>query len=59
MSTAGLGPEVDCAGKDQQQLKMTDQSSRQRRCYIRIKIASVQLKKILVVNLKGLGAKMN
>jgi hypothetical protein len=26
----GLGPENDCAGEDQQQLKMTDPSSRQR-----------------------------
>jgi hypothetical protein len=30
MSPTGLGPENDCAGEDQQQLKITDPSSRQR-----------------------------
>jgi hypothetical protein len=29
-SPTGLGPENDCAGEDQQQLKTTDPSSRQR-----------------------------
>jgi hypothetical protein len=43
MSPAGLGPEKDCAGEDQQQT--TDPSSRERGCYIRTPIASVQLKK--------------
>jgi hypothetical protein len=39
---------------------MTDQSSRQRGCYIRTMTAGVQLrKKILAVGLKGLGAKTN
>jgi hypothetical protein len=44
-SPAGLGPENDCAGEDQQQLYMTDSSSRQTGCYIRTITASVQLEK--------------
>jgi hypothetical protein len=60
MSSTGLGPENDCAGEAQQQLYTTDPSSRQKGCYIRTIIANVQLKKkILVVGLKGLGAKTN
>jgi hypothetical protein len=43
MSPAGLGPENDCAGEDQQQLLTTDPSSRQKGCYIRTITASVQL----------------
>jgi hypothetical protein len=39
ISPAGLGPEDDCAGQDQQQL----QSTRQKGCYIRSITASVQL----------------
>jgi hypothetical protein len=38
---------------------MTNPSSQQRKCYIRTITASVQLKKILVVGLKGLDAKTN
>jgi hypothetical protein len=45
MSPAGLGPENECAGKDQQKLQMTDPSSRQRGSYIRTMTSSVQLKK--------------
>jgi hypothetical protein len=33
MSLAGLGPESDCAGEDQQQLEMRDLSSHQRGTY--------------------------
>jgi hypothetical protein len=58
-STAGVGPENDCASEGQQQLQTTDPSSRQRGCYIRIMKASIQLKKLLVVILKGLVAKTN
>jgi hypothetical protein len=43
MSPAELGPENDFAGETQQQLQMTDPSSRQRGCYIRTTAASVQL----------------
>jgi hypothetical protein len=43
MSPAGLGPETDCAGEDQQQLYTTDLSSGQRVCYIRTITSSVQL----------------
>jgi hypothetical protein len=35
MCSAGLGPENDFAGEDQQQLQPTDVSSCQRGCYIR------------------------
>jgi hypothetical protein len=35
VSPAGLGPENDGADEDQQQLYMTDKSSRERGCYIR------------------------
>jgi hypothetical protein len=45
MSSAGLGPENDCAGEDQQQLQTTDPSSLDRGCYIRIITSSVQLEK--------------
>jgi hypothetical protein len=44
MSPAGLGPENDCAGEDQQQLYTTDTPSRQRGCYIRSITASVNLR---------------
>jgi hypothetical protein len=43
MSSAGLGPENDCAGEGQQQLQTTEPSSRQRGCCIRTTTASVQL----------------
>jgi hypothetical protein len=60
MSPAGLGPENDCVGEGQQLSKTTDPSSHERGCYIRTITSSVQLnKKILVVDLKGLGAKTN
>jgi hypothetical protein len=39
----GLEPVNGCAGEDQQQLLMTDPSSRQRGCYIRTINAGVQL----------------
>jgi hypothetical protein len=42
LSPAGLGPERDCAGEDQQQHKITDPSSRQRGRY---KITHPQLSK--------------
>jgi hypothetical protein len=42
MSPAGFGADNDCAGEDQEQLYITDPSSRQRGCYIR---TSVQLEK--------------
>jgi hypothetical protein len=45
MCPAGLEPENDSAGKAQQQLQTTDPSSRERECYIKTIIASVQLKK--------------
>jgi hypothetical protein len=38
---------------------MTDPSSHQRECYVRTINAGVKLKRILVVGLKGLGAKTN
>jgi hypothetical protein len=41
----GLGPENDCAGEGQQQLQMTDPSSRQRGCYMWIITPSVKLQK--------------
>jgi hypothetical protein len=44
MSPAGLGPQDDYAGENQRQLQTTDQSSRQRGCYIRTITVSVQLK---------------
>jgi hypothetical protein len=60
MSLTGLRSENECAGKGQQQLLMTDPSSRERGCYIRIMIAGVQLRKIILsVSLKLLGAKTN
>jgi hypothetical protein len=60
MSPAGIGPENDCAGEDQQQSKTTDPSSLERECYRRTITASVHLeKKTLVVSFKGLGAKTN
>jgi hypothetical protein len=43
MSTAGLGPENNCADEDQQQLQATDTSSHQTGCYVRTIPASVQL----------------
>jgi hypothetical protein len=43
MNPVGHGPESDCAGEAQEQLYTTDPSSRQRGCYIRTIIASVQL----------------
>jgi hypothetical protein len=43
MTPAGIGPQNDCAGEDQQQLQTTDQSSRQRGCYIKTITASVRL----------------
>jgi hypothetical protein len=57
MSPAGLGPEKDCPGEDQQQLQTTDPSSCQRGFYIKNIIVRVQLKKNLVVGLKGPDAK--
>jgi hypothetical protein len=45
MRPTGLGPQNDCAGQSQHQLKMTDPSSRQRGCYIRTITARVHLKK--------------
>jgi hypothetical protein len=45
MSPVGLGPKNDCTGEVQQQLYMTNPSSRQRGCYIRTVIARVQLKR--------------
>jgi hypothetical protein len=59
MSSAGLGPENDCAGDDQKQLQATHSSSRQRGYYILTITTSVQLKKMLVVSLKGLVTKTN
>jgi hypothetical protein len=44
-SPTGLGPENECTGEVQQQLKMADPSSRQRGCYIRAMTAGVQLRK--------------
>jgi hypothetical protein len=41
----GLGPENECAGEGQQQLQITDTSSRQRRFYTRTMTAGVQLRK--------------
>jgi hypothetical protein len=43
MSPAGLGPVNACAGEDQQQLQMTDLSSRRTGCYIRTITACVPL----------------
>jgi hypothetical protein len=43
LSPAGLRPENDCAGEDQQQLHTTDLSSRQRGSCIRTTTASVHL----------------
>jgi hypothetical protein len=48
MTSAGLGPENACAGKDQQQLQTTDLFSI---------TGSVYLKKLLVVSLKVLEGK--
>jgi hypothetical protein len=42
LGPAGLRPERDCASEDQQQLQITDPSSRQRGCY---KITNPQLSK--------------
>jgi hypothetical protein len=55
----GLGSENDFAGEDQQQLQTTDPSSRQGGRYIRTMTSSIQMKTILAVSLKGLGAKTN
>jgi hypothetical protein len=44
----GFGPEIECAGEDQQQLQMKDPSSRQRGCYIRTITASVQFKNKII-----------
>jgi hypothetical protein len=45
MSPTGLGSENEYPGEGQQQLQMTDPSSRQRGCYIRTMTAGVQLRK--------------
>jgi hypothetical protein len=45
MSPAGLGPENDCAGENQQQLQTTDPFARQSGCYIRTITASVHWEK--------------
>jgi hypothetical protein len=59
-SPTGVGPENERAGEGEQQLQMTDPSSRQRGCYLRTVTADGQLgKNILSVSLKGLGAKTN
>jgi hypothetical protein len=55
MIPAGLEPENDSAGEDQQQLYMTDPSSRQRGCYIRAITARVQLK-IKIIGRESQGA---
>jgi hypothetical protein len=52
----GFKPKYDRAGEDQQLLQMIDPSSSHRGGYIRTKIVSVQLREILVVGLKRLGA---
>jgi hypothetical protein len=57
MSPAGVGPENDCAVEVQQQLYTRDPSSRQGGCYIKTMKASIQLKNISVVSLKGFVAK--
>jgi hypothetical protein len=44
-SPTGLGPDNECAGDSQQQLQMTDPSSRQRGYYIKTMAAGVQLRK--------------
>jgi hypothetical protein len=44
-SPKGLGHENESAGKDQQQLKMTDPSASQRGYYLRTMTAGVQLRK--------------
>jgi hypothetical protein len=60
MSPAELGPENECASEGQQQLQMTNPSSRQRGCYIRTMAAGVQSKKkILAMSLKGLDIEKN
>jgi hypothetical protein len=51
MSPAGLGTENDYAGEGQQQLLTTGSSSSQKECYIRAITESVELKKMLVVDL--------
>jgi hypothetical protein len=55
ISPAGLGPKNACAGEGQQQLYTMDErmlhKDYNRKCSVK--------KKILVVGLKGLGAKMN
>jgi hypothetical protein len=57
---AGVGPENDYAGENQQQLNTTNPSSRQKGCYIRIITSIVQLEnKIAGRELKGLVAKTN
>jgi hypothetical protein len=43
MSPPRLGPENDCAGKDQEQFLTTDSSSPQRGHFIRIIYANVQM----------------
>jgi hypothetical protein len=48
MSPAGLRPENDCVGEDQQQLQMTGPSSCQKGCYIRTITASVPLENKIV-----------
>jgi hypothetical protein len=59
MSPAGLGPEDDYAGEDQQQLKTTDPSPRERGSCRRNITASVQLENKITRRLKELGAKRN
>jgi hypothetical protein len=59
MSPEGFGPEHDYHGEYQKQLKITDPSSRQRGCCIRIMTAGVQpkKKKLLAVSPKEIVAK--
>jgi hypothetical protein len=49
-SYTGLGPENDYAGEDQQQLKTTDPSARQRGCYIRTITTNVQFENKITVS---------
>jgi hypothetical protein len=58
-SPTGLGPENEGAAEVQQELYMTEPSSRQGGCYIRTMTADIQLRKNVIVSLKGLGAKTN
>jgi hypothetical protein len=51
---------VKCTFHERSRIFTRDKiSSRQRGCYIRARTATVQLKKSLVMGLKGLEAKMN